>query len=95
MIAARSLRFNPSGTKLFAGLKNQIRIFDVSVPGRDCETVKTFDKKEGGLGGIISSIAVSLKYNKSLHILHIGYSTKYEVIRISILGFTNMQCRSK
>ena len=59
MVAARSLRFNPSGTKLFAGLKNQIRIFDVAVPGRDCEAVKTFDKKEGGLGGIISAIAVS------------------------------------
>ena len=59
MVAARSLRFNPSGTKLVAGLKNQIRIFDVSIPGRDCEIVKTFDKKEGGLGGIISSIAVS------------------------------------
>ena len=59
MVAARSIRFNPSGTKLVAGLKNQIRIFDVAVPGRVCETVKTFDKKEGGLSGIISSIAVS------------------------------------
>ena len=61
MVAARSIRFNPSGTKLVAGLKNQIRIFDVAVPGRVCETVKTFDKKEGGLSGIISSIAVSSK----------------------------------
>ena len=60
MVAARSLRFNPSGTKLVAGLKNQVRIFDVAIPGRDCETVKTFDKKEGGLGGIISAIAVSM-----------------------------------
>ena len=56
MVASKSLCFNPQGTKLIAGLKNQIRIFDVSVPGRDCETVKTFDKKEGGLSGIISSI---------------------------------------
>ena len=60
MVAARSLRFNPSGSKLVAGLKNQVRIFDVAIPGRDCETVKTFDKKEGGLGGIISAIAVSI-----------------------------------
>ena len=60
MVAARSLRFNPSGSKLVAGLKNQVRIFDVAIPGRDCETVKTFDKKEGGLGGIISAIAVSM-----------------------------------
>ena len=57
VVAARSLCFNPSGDKLVAGLKNQIRIFDVAIPGRQCETVKTFDKKEGGLGGIISSIA--------------------------------------
>ena len=59
LVAARSLAFNPSGTKLLAGLKNQIRIFDVSVPGRDCDTIKTFDKKEGGQAGIISCITVS------------------------------------
>ena len=74
MVAARSLRFNPSGTKLVAGLKNQVRIFDVAIPGRDCETVKTFDKKEGGLGGIISAIAVSMidfKFSAMLKISNI------------------------
>ena len=60
MEAARSLAFDPSGTKLYAGMKNQIRIFDVSIPGRDCDTIKTFDKKEGGQSGIISCIAVSI-----------------------------------
>merc|ERR1712001_702016 len=59
MEAARSLAFDPSGTKLYAGMKNQIRIFDVSIPGRDCDSIKTFDKKEGGQSGIISCIAVS------------------------------------
>lgn len=59
MVAAKSLCFSPNGDKLVAGLKNEIRVFDVAVPGRDCETVKTFTKKEGGLPGIISSIAVS------------------------------------
>ena len=57
MVAARSLNFDPSGHKLIAGLKNQIRIFDVNVPGRDCQSFTTFTKADGGLGGIISSIA--------------------------------------
>ena len=66
LVAARCLAFDPSGTRLVAGLKNQIRIFDVSIPGRDCDTIKTFDKKEGGQGGIISSIAVnSINYHGS------------------------------
>ena len=57
MVAARSLNFDPTGHKLIAGLKNQIRIFDVNVPGRDCESFSTFTKEDGGLSGIISSIA--------------------------------------
>ena len=56
MVAARSINFDPSGHKLIAGLKNQIRIFDVNVPGRDCQTIQTFTKNDGGLSGIISSI---------------------------------------
>ena len=75
--AARSLCFNPSGSKLLAGLKNQIRIFDVGIPGRDCETVTLFDKKDSseGLCGIISAMAFNpvmeqvfalASYNKSL-----------------------------
>ncbi len=65
MEAARSLCFNPSGSKLVAGMKNQIRIFDTAIPGRDCDTVVTFDKTNGGLSGIISSIAVSTTRLKS------------------------------
>ena len=67
MVAGRSLAFNPTGSKLFVGLRNEIRIFDVDIPGRDCEVRKTFSKKrklndEPGLNGIISSIA----FNPSL-----------------------------
>ena len=74
MEAARSLAFDPSGTKLYAGMKNQIRIFDVSIPGRDCDTIKTFDKKEGGQSGIISCIAVSTRTDLIRNFFcHTGY----------------------
>ena len=63
MVAARSLNFHPTGHKLIAGLKNQIRIFDVNLPGRDCETFNTFTKEDGGLSGIVSSIA----FNPAMH----------------------------
>jgi hypothetical protein len=33
MVAARSLAFDPHGEKLYVGLKNEIRVFDVNIPG--------------------------------------------------------------
>ena len=57
--AARSLAFSPQGDKLYAGLKNEVRVFDVNVPGRECETRKTYTKQDGGTAGIVSSIAVN------------------------------------
>jgi hypothetical protein len=64
MVSARSLCFDPFGEKLYVGLKNEIRVFDVNIPGRNCEVRKTFQKKrklnEVGLTGIISCIAVNL-----------------------------------
>jgi hypothetical protein len=66
MVAAQSLAFDPTGTKLFVGLRNEIRVFDVAVPGRDCEVRKTVPKKRKrdpiGLPGIVSSIAVPIFY---------------------------------
>ena len=59
MVSAHSLAFDPTGTRLYAGLKNEIRIFDVSQPGRKCSQRKTWSKKEGGQPGIVSCIAVS------------------------------------
>ncbi|TRY79750.1 hypothetical protein TCAL_09896 [Tigriopus californicus] len=59
MVAAYSLAFDPHGQKLFAGLKNEIRIFDISIPGRDCEIRKTWTKQAHGPSGIISCIATS------------------------------------
>jgi hypothetical protein len=34
MVSAQSICFDPFGEKLYAGLKNEIRIFDVNVPGK-------------------------------------------------------------
>ena len=56
-MAASCIAFDPTGDRLYAGLKNEIRIFNVSDPGRDCVKRKTYSKKDGGVGGIISAIA--------------------------------------
>ena len=44
--------------------RNQIRIFDVNVPGRVCQTIQTFTKNDGGLSGIVSSIAFNPAMNE-------------------------------
>ena len=53
---ARCLCFSPQGDQIYAGLKNEIRVFRVDNPGRDCDTVKTFSKQDGGLSGIVSAL---------------------------------------
>merc|ERR1712029_39215 len=55
--AASCLAFDPHGQKLYAGLKNEIRIFNVDEPCRECVKRTTYNKKEGGVGGIVSCIA--------------------------------------
>ena len=62
VVAARSVTFDPTGQKLYVGIKNEICIFDVNIPGRTCTKRKTYGSKEdGGLKGIVSSIAVSVE----------------------------------
>lgn len=74
---AFSVAFNNTGEKIYCGLKNQVRVFDTSTPGRDCDVHVTSSKQElGGPGqrGILSSIAVNSElpvyavgsYNRSL-----------------------------
>jgi WD40 repeat protein len=66
MEAAYSIGFSPDGSKIFGGGRNSvIYIFDLNRPGRDHDTIFTFNKKEksnngqsgGGQPGIISCIA--------------------------------------
>ncbi len=69
MEAAYSICFSPDGSKIFAGGRNSLYIFDLNRPGRDSETLVTYSKKEktnqktfggqqsGGQPGIISCIA--------------------------------------
>ena len=51
------MAFDPTGERLYAGLKNQLRIFNVGEPGRDCVKRPIHNKKDGGVGGIVSCIA--------------------------------------
>ena len=58
LASAHSVAFSADGTKLYAGLKNDLRVFDVSIPGKACEQRTVWSRKEGGQAGIISTIAV-------------------------------------
>jgi hypothetical protein len=49
--AANCIAFNQDGSKLYSGHNKSIRVFDVTRPGRDCRSVKTFQKKQEGLPG--------------------------------------------
>jgi len=55
-----SVALNNTGDKIYCGLKNQVCVFDTSIPGRDCDVHVTSSKKEpSGQRGILSSIAVN------------------------------------
>ena len=49
--AALSLGFNPAGTSIWAGFNKNIRIFDLSRPGRECTSIVTHSKTQEGLPG--------------------------------------------
>ena len=49
--AAYSLAFNRQGSHIWAGYNKAIRIFDISRPGRDYQTITTFQKGHDGLPG--------------------------------------------
>lgn len=54
---AFSLALDPGGEKFMAGLKNQVRTFDLSQPGRNCEINVIGDKNGHGQVGIISCLS--------------------------------------
>ena len=56
---AFSLCATPDGGQFLAGLKNQVRTFDLERPGRSCQVTVTGDKSGKGQVGIISSLAVN------------------------------------
>ena len=59
--SAVSVRFDPSGQKIFCGFERMIRIFDVSRPGRSCEERPTCKTKRSRFGqrGLLSCIDFS------------------------------------
>lgn len=58
VVAAYSLAFDPHGQHIYSGFNKTIRIFDVTVPGRDFREIVTKSKREGQ-SGIISCLAVN------------------------------------
>nr|CAG4643232.1 EOG090X06W9 [Ilyocryptus agilis] len=59
--AAKSICISPDGEKLYCGFDKCVRVFDVHVPGRSCQTrpTKLKDGTPGSQTGIISCIAVN------------------------------------
>ncbi|CAM9122918.1 unnamed protein product, partial [Discosporangium mesarthrocarpum] len=61
VVAANSVCFNATGTKLFAGYNRMIRAFDVSQPGKSFEARPTCKTRKSIVGqrGLISALAFS------------------------------------
>ncbi len=56
--AAYSLAFDGQGSRIWAGYNKAIRLFDLSRPGRDCQTITTFQKgQDGQPGQALNSVA--------------------------------------
>jgi WD40 repeat protein len=77
LTAANSIRFNPSGTKIFAGYHRMIRVFDVNVPGRNYTEYATVFEKESiysnyNLNGIISCLAFNEQKSTASSIVACG-----------------------
>nr|CAG4641725.1 EOG090X06W9 [Eurycercus lamellatus] len=57
--AANSLCISPDGQKLYCGFDKCVRVFDVQIPGRNCQTRPTKSTDGASQSGIISCIAVN------------------------------------
>ena len=51
--AAYAVAFDQQGAHIWAGYNKAIRVFDLSRPGRDCQTISTFRKGQDGQPGIL------------------------------------------
>lgn len=54
--SAHSLAFSTDGMQLYAGLNNEIRIFETMIPGNESSTIKL---GKGYHAGIISTLAIN------------------------------------
>ena len=89
--ACTSLACTADGAKIYCGAKNCLYAFDIARPGREYTFVPTFCKKEGGIRGLISSIAFSKvdpgiyaigSYNGSVGI----FSAETEALQLRLEG---------
>lgn len=58
MASPHSLSFSNCGTKLYAGYRDCIKVFETGRPGRESYTKTLYQRRQGGQNGIISSIAM-------------------------------------
>eukprot|EP00210_Caulerpa_lentillifera_P006016 g5750.t1 len=89
--AANSVAVSCDGRQVYSGSKNCVYIFDITRPGRDYSFVQTFDRKDGGVSGLISTIALPLAdpkiYAIGAYSGNIGlYSTEDNTIQLLLDG---------
>ena len=53
--AAYSVAFERQGSRIWAGYNKAIRVFDLARPGRDCQTISTFQKGHDGQPGLFAA----------------------------------------
>lgn len=67
--AAYSIAIDRQGRHIWAGYNKAIRLFDLSRPGKDCQTITTFQKGQDGQPGTLYLHAALLSANPT----HIAY----------------------
>ena len=58
--AAYSVAMDRQGQRIWAGYNKAIRVFDLSRPGKDCQTITTFQKGQDGQPGMHCPFALWL-----------------------------------
>lgn len=94
LASCTSVAVSTDGQQIYGGYKNAVFVFDIACPGRDYSFVQTFTKTDGGIQGLISTIALSAADPK---IYAIGsysgtigiYSSENNSIQLLLEGHTN------
>ena len=66
--AAYSVAIDRQGQRIWAGYNKAIRVFDLSRPGKDCQTITTFQKGQDGQPGMHCPPALLLNANLIYHV---------------------------
>lgn len=59
IFAANSIAFDPAGDRIYSGYKAELRMFELSRPGREAQKISTGSRKNGGQRSLISCLEMN------------------------------------